>query len=221
MKLTDEEICQMCCGDILCNDNTKESCFEFSASKRLLNKYIQKLIDKSATDIDKDVHKQIEDLLDKRKVNSDIFECGMFNMGKCPSNRCSNCLADMIVDIVKKSGCVKLQADEDGLDDICLICNEIYTMDKSPCEICTVERFELINKFLKAQKAIDNQRIEELSTENRELNDRIKELEELMLTRREAVALMLALQSYMSDAYGTAKLPEWASKLQSVIGDTE
>lgn len=55
--------------------------------------------------------------------------------------------------------------------------------------------------------------------ENDRLNKRIKELEELMPTREEAEALLLALESYVFCLYGNKKLPDWAAKLQKIIGE--
>ena len=145
MNLIDEEICQMCCGDNFCSEDNRATCFEFylANAKKVLNRYIQEFIDRDDADIDKDVHKQIEDLLDKRKVNRNIYECGMFDMGKCPSNRCSNCLADMVVDIVKKSGYMKPQTGGGSLidavtQDNCSLDNKQICSDKDCPLLCGV-----------------------------------------------------------------------------------
>ena len=156
--------------------------------------------------IDEDIHKQIEDLLDSRNIIKNIYGCDMFDIKKCTTNRCSNCLADMIVDIIKKSGYVKLQAGDDGLISNDYICNHsIVCGGYSDREICedseTCYGIEEHKISCKAQKALDDKyleescnilkeyynktvdqytkEIEELSAENGKLQNRIKELDGL------------------------------------------
>ena len=54
---------------------------------------------------------------------------------------------------------------------------------------------------------------------NGELREQIKELEETALNKDEAEALLLALESYVFCLYGNKKLPDWAAKLQKIIGE--
>jgi chromosome segregation ATPase len=104
----------------------------------------------------------------------------------------------------------------------CRGCNN--ELDNCTCDVPTTkEPTALANigtnesDFMGDKLAELQQKLDTIESTIEDYKDRIKGLEELMPTKEEAQALLLALESYMFCLYGTKKLPEWAAKLQKII----
>jgi hypothetical protein len=92
----------------------------------------------------------------------------------------------------------------------------IITDDKG--EKITVVK-DVIKDACQFQLDADQLVVNNLEAENGKLQEQIKELEETALNKDEAEALLLALESYVFCLYGNKKLPDWAAKLQKIIGE--